>query len=413
MGRKDALKALTWDEVEGIRERFAALNPYDRSVVLDSILKLEKENFVADDAKASYDSSQCEGPRIGTFGERGASSEDLRARSEILPWKTVPTTTDTGKQFRQQLFCYAISAKRYALFNLDGEGRPVLRKWSEHGLGHLLNPIDPESHDRDWIRQFWEGIVTEALGQPYQWPAWLDRPATGRITANRPQMLKSFTTWNRGKPHRDQVKPSNFLLTAFVAPLGHPLGVNEKRFHPVAPYEDDPRQWTKLSWCNLYDVTGQRYQLTTARSDYADARSVRVKTYRDVLEEYRAHAETKSLASDGTLCVGATTGLLRRRPVTRESLAYVGRESNRLEEVEAGLIHDPDEVYTEYVDAAYDPEWEALVAELKTIPRAWLMQETGLDRSTITRLRNGHARPTRTTREKLMLAAATFVSADS
>jgi hypothetical protein len=86
-------------------------------------------------------------------------------------------------------------------------------------------------------------------------------------------------------------------------------------------------------------------------------------------------------------------------------LAYLGRESNRLEEVEAGLIHDPDEVYTEYVDPQHDPEWEALVTKLKAIPRSWLMQETGLARSTITALRNGHARPTRKTREKLMRAA--------
>jgi hypothetical protein len=104
--------------------------------------------------------------------------------------------------------------------------------------------------------------------------------------------------------------------------------------------------------------------------------------------------------------VGATTGLLRRRPVTRESLAYVGRESNRLEEVEAGLIHDPDEVYTEYIDAARDPEWETLVAALKTIPRAWLMQGAGLARSTITRLRNGRTRPSSLTHEKLRRAVA-------
>jgi hypothetical protein len=67
-----------------------------------------------------------------------------------------------------------------------------------------------------------------------------------------------------------------------------------------------------------------------------------VKTYRDVLKEYRAHAETKSLAPDGTLCVGASMGLLQRRPVTRLYGAYVGKESNRLEEVDAGLIHDPE-----------------------------------------------------------------------
>ena len=41
---------------------------------------------------------------------------------------------------RKQLYCYAISAKRYALFNLDRSGIPILRKVSEHGLGHLLPP---------------------------------------------------------------------------------------------------------------------------------------------------------------------------------------------------------------------------------------------------------------------------------
>ena len=48
--------------------------------------------------------------------------------------------------------------------------------------------------------------------------------------------------------------------------------------------------------------------LTTSRPELSLQTSVHVKTYRDVLEEYRAHAETKSLAPDGTLCVGATDG---------------------------------------------------------------------------------------------------------
>jgi len=56
------------------------------------------------------------------------------------------------------------------------------------------------------------------------------------------------------------------------------------------------------------------------------------------------------------------------------------------------------------VDAAHDPEWEALVAALKTIPRAWLMRETGLDRSTITRLRTRRTRPIASTREKIQHA---------
>jgi hypothetical protein len=41
---------------------------------------------------------------------------------------------DPDSENQGQLYCYAISAKRYALFNLKKRHEPVLRKWSEHGL---------------------------------------------------------------------------------------------------------------------------------------------------------------------------------------------------------------------------------------------------------------------------------------
>ena len=43
------------------------------------------------------------------------------------------------------LYCYAISDKRYALFNLTTDGGVVLRKGSAHGLGHLLAPYSDET----------------------------------------------------------------------------------------------------------------------------------------------------------------------------------------------------------------------------------------------------------------------------
>jgi hypothetical protein len=429
-GGAHRVHALTWSEVETIRDRFTLLNPYDATAIRGSILKLEQENFRVRDAQRARD-VQCtrdafprEGAKQADFPQEevfphdpcarmydeSVRTHDVRARMRELRARLQDHAgnnagkTDTDKMVPCQLYCYAISAKRYVLFNVDVDGRPVLRKWSEHGLGHLLNPTDPKSDDRDWIRQYWEGIVTEALGQAYQWPDWLDRPAIGRITASSPEMLKPFTTWNRGKSYHNQVKPFNFLLTAFVASFGHPPGVDPAHFHLVAPYEADPRKWAKLPWTNLYDETGARYRITTFRSDHIAAGVVRDKTYRDVLDEYRAHAETKSLAPDGKECIGPTTGLLCRRPVTALYRMHVGKESNRLEAVDAGLIHDPEEVYTEYVDPQHDPEWEALVTTLKRIPRSWLMHETGLDRSTITRLRNGHTCPTVSTREKLLRA---------
>jgi hypothetical protein len=103
---QEAVRALRWEEVLALSDRFVSVNPYSRDAVPGSILKIEEDNFD-------------------------------------------PTT---GNQ--RQLYCVAISAKRYALFLLDKRGHPVLLRrrinnkkdrWSDHGLGHLLNPSEPES----------------------------------------------------------------------------------------------------------------------------------------------------------------------------------------------------------------------------------------------------------------------------
>jgi hypothetical protein len=144
--------AIRWDEVEEISNRFKSLNPYRGEAGKGSILKIEEDN-----------------------------------RDPI-----------SGKQ--RQLYCLAISAKRYALFLRDANGEPSLLRsscrfcgkknklgmtncknekcgkpvsinnhqdrWSERGLGHLLNPIDPESEDRGWIAQSWLAIVRRSVGLP-------------------------------------------------------------------------------------------------------------------------------------------------------------------------------------------------------------------------------------------------------
>lgn len=114
-GRED-VHALSYVQVDTIIDRFTRLNPYNPEHVTGSILELEEWNLDA----------------------------------------------NTGE--RRQLYCYAISAKRYALYNVDEHGRPILRKWSEHGLGHLLNPLDPGTEDRDLARHIWQEILDEALG---------------------------------------------------------------------------------------------------------------------------------------------------------------------------------------------------------------------------------------------------------
>ncbi|MDP9370918.1 MAG: helix-turn-helix domain-containing protein [Chloroflexota bacterium] len=153
--------------------------------------------------------------------------------------------------------------------------------------------------------------------------------------------------------------------------------------------------------------SGQRYRIST--SPLSSSPSVaRVKTYRDVIEEYRRHPEAKSANASGRPCDRKTVGLLHRRPVTALSITHVGKESNRLEDVQAGLVHDPEKVYTEYTDPRRNP-WQTLVLPvLQRMTRVELAARTGLSRSALTAIRSGRAIPRAKTRDKLTRAAAEY-----
>jgi hypothetical protein len=79
------VKALTWEQVEVIRMRFAALNPYDPSAVPGSILKLEKENFAVEDARNAQDASPQEAAKEGAFPQDVVTLKDASARMQDLP----------------------------------------------------------------------------------------------------------------------------------------------------------------------------------------------------------------------------------------------------------------------------------------------------------------------------------------
>ena len=344
----DAAKihALSWEQVRDIAKRFEALNPYDKHIVPGSILKIEDDNF------------------------------------------------DPQSTKQRQLWCYAIAAKRYALFLINGAGEPVLLRrevnnkedrWSEHGLGHLLNPTDPQSEDREWIAQTWLRVIRRALGLPMQRFAFENRPAISRITLSSPALIKRFADFNKGKQYPQQLKPFNFLLSAQIATLGHPPGVDPRRFHLIAPYEPDATKWLGLKWIDQY--SRKRYSIST--KDTRSRNSSRVKTYGDVMREYEYHPESKCADSSGKPCAKQTNGLLQRRHIRIDGFRFIGKESNRLEEVEAGLIHDPQSVYTEYPDKRRD-EWttETLPA-LKVIPLPQLQKTSGLSRAALQAIRAG------------------------
>jgi hypothetical protein len=75
-----------------------------------------------------------------------------------------------------------------------------------------------------------------------------------------------------------------------------------------------------------------------------------VKTYGEVFGiRIASRVEVRADAS-GEPADKQTIGLLQRRHVSVGQIMYIGRESNQLEEVDAGTVHDAAGVYTEYVD---------------------------------------------------------------
>jgi len=358
---EEGIKALTWRQVRQIVAKFKALNPYDRKVIPDSVLKIEEDNF---DPK-------------------------------------------TGEQ--RQLFCLAISAKRYAFFLRLKNGKPALLRegtnnrkdrWSRHGLGHLLNPTDPEASDRNWTAAVWDVIIRRALELKVEELAFAHLPAIGRTTVSSPTLMKCFESLNAGKPYSEQIKPFNFLQTSHVSPFGHPPRVDPEKFHLVTPYDPDPRKWLDKEWIDQY--TGKRFRITT-RGHCGSRQTARVKTYGDVVTEYEFHPDSKCADASGRPCNRQTIGLLQRRHIKIEQIKCIGKESNSLQDVDAGFVHSEKRAYTEYVDPKRD-EWAAKIQPaLKKAPLKLLVKKCDrrLSRSALIDLRAARSRPHPKNRELL------------
>ena len=166
-------------------------------------------------------------------------------------------------------------------------------------------------------------------------------------------------------------------------------------------YEIDSRQWLKKKWIDQY--SGEEYRITTT-GHHGDRQTARVKTYGDVLIEYEYHAESKCADANGGTCNKQTIGLLQRRHVRIERIKYIGKESNSLGEVESGLIHSEQSVYTEYPDPRRD-EWQTkILPALKKALLSRLVEECRgiLSRRALIDLRAGRSRPHRKNQEILV-----------
>lgn len=299
---------------ERVRTWFEPLNPYEGA---GELFKLEEQNYRLRDGKAT---------------------------TRLAP-----------------LYCLAVSAKRYALFNFDRQRRPVLRKVSGHGLGHLLPPYGDDEGPktipaprvslgdlgvgiRRWQHDLWYLTVLAALrGRPdavvlEDLPGF-DLPAISRYAATTPELLSWFAAFNKGQPYRKQVRPFGFLTALQVknvaervlaelageAPAASTFGLPETP-RVVAPFDRDPV--VAASRC---------FERATGRPVPAEM----LRTYAECLGTYHLHPEAKFGNGEHT-----DVGVTERRHICAKGVEHIGKEANRWEE--RFLVGDDPEAQISY-----------------------------------------------------------------
>jgi hypothetical protein len=239
-------------------------------------------------------------------------------------FKLEPENFDDDKKL-EPLWFYGISAKRYVLYNIR-DGKPFIRKYSSHGLGHLLNPFkDQSTENDDWHKQIWTDILDEIYKRvdPDETAnRYSSRYAISKMGVTSPHIIGRFKALNDGKPYCEQIKPFNFML------VGTNRQNNPETGKPIIPI-----------------VPFSRYPQTIVHDDFVDYNSGGIMNGLEywcpldtMFHDYKNHPETKF---DGE------TGVLKRKHLIIKSIIHIGKESDRLEETETlGLNGDSYSIYS-------------------------------------------------------------------
>jgi hypothetical protein len=315
----------------------------------------------------------------------------------------------------EPLYGLAISPKRYVLYNLTKDGAPIIRKGSAHGLGHLLAPYNENESPPDipppilplhelelarWQYDLWYRIIEAALAGSEVDFATLpnfERPAMASCAVTTTNVEKWFRDYNTTRPYAQRIRPFGFFITPTVRAFDVPLGRAGHPFRLVAPFETDGATWVDGTYIDIY--TGNTYAISTQTYDEQTAL---VQTYRQIAAAYIAHPDPKRLGPDGRVCCTDTTGLLGPRHIDAFHVEQLGKEANKLEQVQAGLAHQADEVYTRYQAPRRDPFTRLALPVLRTMPREDLLAAEILEESQLREVLAERARPHPDARTKLM-----------
>lgn len=279
------IPALTRSRVVDISRLFEQLNPYTFD---GTILKIEDINH-----------------------ERGDSS---------LPLRTV--------------WCYCVSAKRYVLWTYEkGEIKIVDAK--AHGLGAFMSPVEPPK-DWDekwpfWVDQAWRYVLSQQrITHDHYQPEWLDRPLMQSVTVTTPHTL--------GVRLQNFCKPYDFVICPVLDSDSDTLSdSDEPKQKPslVGRFTKDPKEWLTQEYRDTR--TGKIFHITTTN----EPGKLQARTYREFLNRYAFHSESKALAPGGVnRCDGYTRGVLVRDHVVARNLVLCGKQSDPSQYEGATRHHD-------------------------------------------------------------------------
>jgi hypothetical protein len=330
---------LSHAEVRAIVDKFAALNPYNRTIVKGSILNVVDANYVDSDPRKP----------------------------------------------QRQLYGYSIAAKRYALYEKIGEKHIKIVDPKAHGIGFLYPPKDsPKGWEKDhdvpkWIYEMWEYIVRGALKLKRDAPSWFNLPQMMRLTITTYNVLEMLGDWEIARPY-------NFLLLPMVDPsFGYAFNrrANEKVLL-VAAFSSKQKRWFGMKCVNIY--TGKKYKMVDCTKEKNPPHNVVFPSqFARLLIEYQEHPEAKSLAPDGTPIEAHTYGLLKRAHIIAGEFRYVGKETDRKWE-EGDEISVLEFKTTEYGQAKRVVASEEVKSDIKRISIKKCARESGFTRIFIRKL---------------------------
>jgi hypothetical protein len=344
-----AIRALCWDEVEAVRQRFAGLNRYNPSAISGTILKCEDENYVlAPDGKPDY---TC----------------------------------------REQLYCYAVSEKLYALFTIDEHGKPHVRKYSSLVLGQLRSPVPVlrDGNPRAWIVEAWTREIRAALGKSVESFPWEDYPAMEQLT---------ISTWNVFHPYQAHARPFDFLIVGLISQDRADIAARPKycckKPRPSCFLFDDPAQWRDQEW---------RCLSCSAAWDFDTF--PRLHTYGELVQRTLRTVDRKRLNADGSEPSTVMRGVTIPRPVHVKSRTRIGKEitvdpTDTDEDFTAEMLSATDVL--EYRDP--EERHGALRSQIRAVGNKRVAYESGVSLRTIQMFVNDGTAPHESTLAKIEAA---------